>query len=546
MGNIGINNQYTAVSKPSVVRLKMSRGVDNGAGAAPSVQFGTTEGGCPVGMKPFTAYDLPKPAQGGQQTAGMPGADLAKFGGLNAAGGVQLGNKAVFNLYEMVSLMITLGNSLNKTFREQMAARVVGEISKLHDEARTLTNAAHTARTMGIASAAAGGVMGAMSLGGTLATGAAAKDAKAASGIDAASSALEKANLDMKPLQDFTTAQGGLGSGNAEKLNQMFSDMFSDSEGLKMADEAAVDIPAQLEQKTRDILAFEDNEKTIGELERKLKADDALKGASNKNNINNVNNNEQPVPGEQKGLSNAEREQISKDIESLKGKNDKLDEKYGIRKHYCNKVAEGGNDDVLRPSEVYRQELHERFEGAYRKADPNDDMIVLNGEDLKPKGFASAVDGEKSLRMHPFNRRAIKEAGAKWLKRQDAILSGGTEQVERNYSSAKMAFGSAQDVFKFKMENSRAVSFTQSVSGMGQGMVPVLQLLSGGAGVNELANAETKDLQAGERADSYNAGEMQAMKDGLKGIVDGALQVMSTAVSSYAQFQNTVNSNFRV
>ena len=545
MGNIGINNQYTPVAKPSIVRLKMNNGVDNGAGIPPSVQFGKAEGGRSPVLKAFTTYNLPKPGEVRGTSPDLSGSRLGSIGGLNAANGGQLGNKAVFNLYEMVSLMITLGNSLTKTFREQMAARVVGEISKLHDEARTLTNAAYTARTMGIVSAAAGGTLGTLSLGGTLATGVAAKSASAASGLDSASKALDKANLEMKPLQDFSKAQECLNDRGADVLNRALEKTFTGQEG----ELPKADIATELEQKTKGILAFEDNEKTIGELKSKLEAGAELKQNApnnNENNINNVNNESVEIKNEElPGLTPEERAKIEKDIKSLKQKNAELDNNYDISKKYCKKVGEGGKE--LRPSEVYRQELHDRFEGKYREnADLDGDEVVPNGDfDIKPDGFDSKVDGEASLKGHPFDRKAVKEAGAKWLERQDAILDGSSEQTARDYSNAKMAFGRAQDIYKFKMENSRAFSFTQAVSGMGQGLIPVLQLLTGGAGVNELANARTKDLQAGERADSYNAGEMQAMKDGLKGIVDGALQVMSTAVSSYAQFQNTVNSNFR-
>lgn len=646
MGNIGINNQYTPVSKPSIVRLKMNNGVDNGAGIPPSVQFGKTERGCSLTAKPFTTYNLPKPkgptlgAPPSGPNLGAPpsGPRFGSFGGLNAANGGQLGNKAVFNLYEMVSLMITLSNSLNRTFREQMAARVVGEISKLHDEARTLTNAAYTARTMGIVSAAVGGTMGFVSLGGTIATGVAAKGASAASGLDAATKNLDGANLKMKPLQDFKELQGDLNSRSSEVLDQMLEKTFTGNEGSLQEG----DIATQLEQKTKDIRAFEDNEKTIGELKGRLDADDALKKGldkpeqlgdkvenkvaevkeevkeeeiirNNENNIDNVNNKkEELIPEENnevkaqvkaqgeaqgevqgeapQGLTQEERDQISKDIKSLEQKNAELDKKHGIRENYC-KDKDG---QPISPSEKYGKELHDRFEGNYKEAKPQEvkpqeakpkdvkprddeskvemaenplDSSMLGENEIEDeainpfkdkgklepgdgdavrKGFDSEVDGAESLKYHPFDRKAVKEAGAKWLERQDAILRGGSEQVEQNYSNAKTALGVAQNIYKTMMEGSKAFGFTQAVSGMGQGLIPVLQLLTGGAGVNELANAQTKDLQAGERADNYNAGEMQAMKDGLKGIVDGALQVMSTAVSSYAQFQNTVNSNFRV
>ena len=546
MGNIGINNQYTPVSKPSIVRLKMNNGVDNGAGIPPSVQFGTTEGGSSLTAKPFLTYNLPKPKDPNLGAQPPSGPRLGSFGGLNAANGGQLGNKAVFNLYEMVSLMITLSNSLNRTFREQMAARVVGEISKLHDEARTLTNAAYTARTMGIVSAAVGGSMGFVSLGGTIATGVAAKGASAASGLDAATKNLDSASLKMKPLQDFKELQGDLNPRSSAALDETLKKTFTGNEGPLQEG----DIAAHLEQKTKDIRAFEDNKKTIGELEGKLDSDTKLKeqAAPNKgggeeeivknNNINNENN-VQDNPGnevkneEPPGLSKEERAQIKKDIESLKQTNERLDKKYNISDNY----------GVENPTKKYGEKLHNRFNGEYGE---NDLIEINDNNEILPKGFNAEVDGAESLKYHPFDRKAVKEAGAKWLERQDAILRGGSEQVEQNYSNAKTAVGVAQNIQKTMMEGSKAFGFTQAAAGMGQGLIPVLQLLSGGAGVNELANAQTKDLQAGERADNYNAGEMQAMKDGLKGIVDGALQVMSTAVSSYAQFQNTVNSNFRV
>ena len=678
MGNIGINaNQHMPVSKPSIVRLKMNRGVDNGAGTAPSVQFGKTPGDCTPVVKSFSAYNLSKPAPNVPQPPTTLGANLPKFGGLNAAGGGQLGNKAVFNLYEMVSLMITLSNSLNRTFREQMAARVVGEISKLHDEARTLTNAAYTARTMGIASAAAGGAMAFASLGGTFATGFASKNAKTASGLDVANKAFEKAKTEMKPLQGFVKAQGDIGAKHLGELDKTLGKTFGGNKIPMIKGNPKADIATRLEQKTMDIREYADNKKAIADLQGKLKADGDLKAQkqpaapdlkekkveikneneikNDENNINNINNDKiekkQDNEGikeiddkenieknevqkedknealkedkgealkEDKGkvqkegenqpeeLSDERRAEIKDQIKELTERNKELDAKYNIEDTYC----KNGETD---PIKAYRQELHDRFEGKFKEEDPakggvkkvepkedaikkedlKEDKIEKEGDPLdsfmseepeeeneiklededkikledegkikpeakkgkikpdakkgepKPKGFNAEVDGEKGLNWHPLERRAMKNAGAKWLERQDALLDGGTQKTEMKFAGAQKAVKNALNVYRYKMENSKAAIFTQTMSSFGQGLAPMLQLLSGGAGVNELANAQTKDLQAGERADSYNASEMQTMKDSLKGIVDGALQVMSTAVSSFAQFQSTVNSNFR-
>ena len=716
MGNIGINsNQRMPVSKPSIVRLKMNRGVDNGAGTMPSVQFGKTPGDCTLAVKSFSAYNLSKPAPNGTQPPATLAANLPKFGGLNAAGGGQLGNKAVFNLYEMVSLMITLSNSLTRTFREQMAARVVGEISKLHDEARTLTNAAYTARTMGITSAAVGGAMAFASLGGTVATGVASKNAKATTGIDTASKALDKANDKLKPLREFSKAQSDLNSRSSKSLDDTLSKTFNGEEILSKSDDPAAEVTTQLEQKTRDIRTFEDNKQTIAKLKGKLKADEELKAQkpaapkekievkeepkkvenqeikeepkkdeikpeeikkeesqeikdeikkdenqeikkeenqeigekkelddldkseknedNNINNINNINNennkdnninninneqkdleksavepkseikNEGEIKNEikseseiknnegsgddkfeefkedpdpdgvnkeggdlkvkekkpkvkekkskkevkgagknQRELTKEEIDEINDNIKMLDRQNKELDAKHGIIGKYC-KEGEDGNL-IGSPSAAYKEELHARFNGSYEGQNGGEQQIRL--DDDAPKSFESNLEGNKGLKNHPIDRLLVKRAGARWLKRQDAILDGGITRAEVKARGAKSDIVGLQELFKQKVEGSRAFIFTQMVSGLGQGLAPMLQLLTGGAGVNEFANARTKDLQAGERADSYNASEMQTMKDSLKGIVDGANQVISTAVSSYAQFQNTVNSNFRI
>ena len=774
MGNIGINTQrHTPVSRPSVVRLMMNGGVENGAGTTPALQVGQHQKGSSLTMRSFSMYNLAKPEQNGMQPTVTSGARLATFGGLNAANGAQLGNKAVFNLYEMVALMITLSNDLNKTYREQMAARVVGEISKLHDEARTLTNAATTTRTMGIASAAAGVAVAAVSVGSTFAMAGTAKSAKAASGVDVAMAEFKSAQNDVKDLQGLTKAKDSLSSETAEQFDDILRETFGkDNKGNDLKEFEGIpkgEFEKALEQKTTDILKFQDNKKEIESLNKELgvgeelqqqqqqqvnqdaeikevdkeedhdaarfideeeleqldnngdkdeiKADDKV--AENKENKDEVKadkdeeikenkdeikadkdeeikENKDEVKDEEKkpeakeepkeSMTEIERQKKVARRDRLVQENKELDAKYDITNKY-------GKDD---PAKAYQDELHAMFEGkefkpvgeeakqpvadkvvdkpleqelddlkdvkkdfsgekqvdedfenkleaalkkddvANKAGDESKEEIKIHekkdaenvvgdeGNKLKqdedgnpldlstmedepvdkveakyigskeedvsefrnqikeakakdnaelqdlvndieepveidvgkeqpkadvgrgrPKAsFAKRVENQKSM-WHPRDRRALKNAGSKWLQRQDGLLRGNVRGRENKFTMARDNLKTAEELYRTQLEGSNAYVFSQVMGTVGQGLAPVLQLLTSGAGVNELASAETKSLQADERADSYNASEMQSLRDGLKGIVDGALQMASTAVSSYAQFQNTVNANFR-
>ena len=751
MGNVGFNNYTTPVSKPSIVRLKMNGGVENGAGTVPTVQIGRAQKGCSLAMRSFPSYDVPKPSHNAMQPTITSGARLATFGGLNAADGSQLGNKTVFNLYEVVSLMITLSNDLNKSYREQMAARVVGEISKLNDEARTLTNAAQTSRATGIASAAAGFAMAGLSVGGTFATAGVAKGAKVTSGLDSAMTNFKAANADMKGLQGFANAKEAIKTSDVNKFDTALKDTFAKGKGFENV--TTDNVESALEQKTKDIRKFADNGKSIVEMKNQLAADKKLqkpaepienkaenkvqgktdeqikkeemdpnksmvdkrkmsldksldkqgdldKGMIQDDNKSMLEKDEvgldksmdkkeeiksEEVKGEEvknegkadekKPMSKEVRQRLEDKIKRLELENDELDAKYDIRNQYGDVVD--GKD----PVSAYKNELHARFEGkpvksestndeklvfdeseevgvnvdheveidekkfdeeiqrefaaqdkiaAQEKAQteeiysdlsgymdekdfhygsnaevqlhdqskgvdvqpklddvqpnadavqpkveplskndvsrldlPDGDFIEVHGESGvsnpqdnveiqglvnemdKPQGksFSANVKDDKSIGSR--SQKKMNEAGAKWLERQDALLKGDSDDIENQFGQAKQSLSAAQQTYRTLIEDSKAYQFSQVVGSLAQGLTPVLQLLTSGAGVNELANARTKELQAGERADSYNASEMQALKDGLKGIVDAALQVISATVSSGAQFWNVATSNFR-
>lgn len=455
--------------------------VANGGPAAPTglrvSEQKTAPAGVTVPRPPFDA-DPPRGLGAGLPERSAPlNSALPKLNGIrndigrNCNGYNTLPGRTFFNGLACAALMIQMCNHINKTYRLQMACKVIGEISKLFAEAREIRSAAVTTRIMGIVAGSVGIAMGGVSAFASYKAYSKTSGAAQQAGCDNAAADLRSASMTAngKAPENLTASTKSLSEGQ----KNVFSDWQTKQNGKLLQGEQGAPNQQPPEAKAQP-LTKEELASVVKSRAEKLDA--AQKPAEPKGN------QEANVPG---AKAPSEESMIE--------------------------AREGVRSDIKQGFENFRTEI----------------------EGQVAKGSMSRKDANAVL-------------GAARAQRDDMLAKVSTKgDLSRDVMTARKTMEDANGMVQMDDSVMRANMYAQVLGGFTQAFLPVMNMFYGGMGIRETAEAVSKELQAGQRADSFNAKEFDALIASARDIVRSTIEMLSAIVNSNNQVMSTIAANYK-
>lgn len=452
--------------------------VSNGGPKAPTdlrvSEQKTAPAGVTVPRPPFDA-DPPRglgaglPERSAPLNSALPKLnDIRNDIGRNCNGFNTLPGRTFFNGLACAALMIQMCNHINKTYRLQMACKVIGEISKLFAEAKEIRSAAVSTRIMGIVAGAVGITMGGVSAFASYKAYSKTSGAAKQAGCDNAAADLRSASMTAngKAPENLKAAMNSVPEGQ----QKMFSDWQAKQNGrLLQGEQGAANNNGKAQPLTREELSSVVKS-------RAEKLDAAQKPAEPKSN------QESNVPG----------------------------------------AGAPSEESMIEAREQVRSDIKQGFEN-----------------------FRTEIEGR--VATGGMTRKDAKAViGAARAQRDDMLAKVSTKgDLSRDVLTARKSMEDANGLVQLNDHVMRANMVAQTIGGFTQAFLPVMNMFYGGMGIRESAEAVSKGLQAGQRADSFNAKEFDSLIAAARDIVRSTIEMLSAIVNSNNQVMSTIAANYK-